>query len=71
MPLLSQQLYARIVGIVLSASAASPTVGLTAVMKVLRTDTGIQELTPYLSRCFYQQIRANTRRLGLLRTIIG
>lgn len=66
-----QQLYARIVGIVLSANPTTPTVGLSAVMKVLRTDTGIQELTPYLSRCFYQQIRANTKRLVLLRTIIG
>ena len=66
-----QQLYARIVGIVLSANPTIPTVGLSAVMKVLRTDTGIQELTPYLSRCFYQQVRANTRRLVLLRTIIG
>lgn len=45
--------------------------GLSAVLTVLRTDAGIQELAPYLSRCFYQQIRANSKRLVLLRTIIA
>jgi hypothetical protein len=66
-----QNLYARIVGIVLSASGSSSASGLAAVLTVLRTDTGIQELTPYLSRCFYQQIRANNKRLPLLAAIIS
>jgi hypothetical protein len=63
-------LYARIVGIILSATSASSSSGLTAVLTVLRTDTGIQELAPYLSRTFYQQVRANGKRLPLLSSII-
>mmetsp|Transcript_10223 Transcript_10223/g.22687 ORF Transcript_10223/g.22687 Transcript_10223/m.22687 type:complete len:333 (-) Transcript_10223:121-1119(-) len=49
--------------------AHSPS-GLGAVLRVLRRDPGVQELTPYLSRFFYQQIRANTKRLLLLRTVV-
>lgn len=66
----TQNLYARIVGIILSTDGKAET-GLGAVLHVLRTDTGIQDLTPYLSRCFYQQIRANNKRLPLLSTIVA
>jgi hypothetical protein len=58
------------VGIVLSATSTTSSSGLTAVLTVLRTDTGIQELAPYLSRTFYQQVRANGKRLVLLSSIV-
>lgn len=61
------QLYSRIAGAIL-ASESSP--ALSAVFEVLRTDSSIQELIPYFCRFFYQQIKANTRRLVLLTTII-
>jgi transcription initiation factor TFIID subunit 6 len=60
-------LYSRIAGIIL-ASESSP--ALSAVFEVFRTDSSIQELIPYFCRFFYQQVKANTRRLALLTTII-
>ena len=62
-----QTLYARITGIIL---ASESTAGLSASLTVLRTDSGIQELVPYFSKFFYQQIKLNTKRLPLLLNVI-
>src|SRR5690606_17810824 len=66
-----QHLYARITGIILSAAdstGSSP--ALKTVYRVLETDAGINDLTPYFSRFFYQQIKTNTKRLSLLYSVI-
>ncbi len=57
-------------GIILSVSDGATSAALRTVLQVLERDAGIQELTPYLSRFFYQQIRSNTKRLPLLSAII-
>lgn len=62
-----QQLYQRITGILI---ASDNTQALDAVFKVFRTDAGLQELVPYFSRFFYQQIKTNPKRLALLSVII-
>lgn len=62
-----QTLYSRITGIIL---ASESTAGLSAALQVLRTDTGIQELVPFFSKFFYQQIKLNTKRLSLLLNVI-
>jgi hypothetical protein len=61
------QLYPRITGILI---ASDNTQALDAVFKVFRTDAGLQELVPYFSRFFYQQIKTNPKRLALLSVII-
>lgn len=65
-----QHLYARVTGIILSASDGGASDALKAVLAVFQNDAGIQELMPYLSRFFYQQIKNNTKRLPLLYAII-
>lgn len=62
-----QTLYSRITGIIL---ASESTAGLSAALQVLRTDTGIQELVPFFSKFFYQQIKLNSKRLSLLLNVI-
>jgi hypothetical protein len=37
---------------------------------VLRNDSSMQELIPFLSRFFYHQIKSNSKRLSLLKVII-
>eukprot|EP01040_Poterioochromonas_malhamensis_P003782 gene3782-4040_t len=59
-----QYLYARITGTILRSDK------LAALYRVLRNDTSMQELLPYLSRFFYLQIKNNSKRLTLLHTII-
>jgi len=53
-----------------SSSGGGSASGLDAVLSVLQTDASIQLLTPYLSRFFYRHIKASTKRVGLLRTMI-
>eukprot|EP00597_Dinobryon_sp_UTEXLB2267_P006454 CAMPEP_0170059042 /NCGR_PEP_ID=MMETSP0019_2-20121128/1453_1 /TAXON_ID=98059 /ORGANISM="Dinobryon sp., Strain UTEXLB2267" /LENGTH=413 /DNA_ID=CAMNT_0010264163 /DNA_START=108 /DNA_END=1349 /DNA_ORIENTATION=+ len=66
-----QQLCARITGIVLAVDeASSHSPALLAVYNVFASDAGLQPLVPYFSRFFYSQIKANCRRLPLLKTII-
>lgn len=62
-----QQLYQRVTGILLASDNVQ---ALNAVFRVFRDDAGLQELVPYFSRFFYQQIKANTKRLSLLTVIV-
>ncbi len=58
-------------GILFTASDGLQTsAALKAVFHVFETDAGIQELMPYFSRFFYQQIKSNTKRLPLLYAVM-
>ena len=62
-----QHFYYRTTGLILACDHAT----LPAVFESLRTDMGLQDLVPYYSKFIYQQIRASTRSLQLLRALIG
>ena len=49
-------------------SSSSP--AMQAVLNVFATDSSLQPLLPYFSRFFYSQVKANSRRLPLLRSIV-
>lgn len=62
-----QHFYYRTTGLILACDHAT----LPVVLESLRTDMGLQDLVPYFSKFIYQQIRASTKSLRLLRTLIG
>jgi hypothetical protein len=49
---------------------ASNATFLDTLFNVLRNDTSMQELIPFLSRFFYHQIKSNSKRLSLLKVIV-
>jgi transcription initiation factor TFIID subunit 6 len=61
-----QHFYYRTTGLILACDHAA----LPVVLDSLRNDMGLQELVPYFSKFIYQQIRASTRSLPLLRALI-
>ena len=62
-----QHYYYRTTGLILSCDHET----LPVVLNSLRTDMGLQDLVPYFSKFVYQQVRAGTRSLPLLRALIG
>ena len=67
----TQQLYSRVAGILLAVDElSSSSAAMQAVLNVFATDSSLQPLLPYFSRFFYSQVKANSRRLPLLRAVI-
>ena len=64
-----QQFYMRVTGVLLAAEGGDRP--LKAVLTALREDSGLQDLVPYFSRFIYHHVKANTRALPLLRTLIS
>jgi transcription initiation factor TFIID subunit 6 len=62
-----QHFFYRTTGLILACENAT----LPVVLDSLRNDMGLQELVPYFSKFIYQQIRASTRSLPLLRALIS
>lgn len=66
-----KQLYSRVAGILLAVDElSSSSAAMQAVLNVFATDSSLQPLLPYFSRFFYSQVKANSRRLPLLRAVI-
>ena len=64
-----QQFYMRVTGVLLAAEGGDRP--LKAVLTALREDSGLQDLVPYFSKFIYHHVKANTRALPLLRTLIS
>mmetsp|Transcript_2881 Transcript_2881/g.3014 ORF Transcript_2881/g.3014 Transcript_2881/m.3014 type:complete len:454 (+) Transcript_2881:205-1566(+) len=62
-----QHFYYRTTGLILACDHAT----LPPILEALHSDIGLQELVPYFSQFIYQQIRANTRSLPVLKALIG
>jgi transcription initiation factor TFIID subunit 6 len=62
-----QHFFSRTTGLMLASDGAA----LPAVLHALRSDVGIQDLVPYYSRFIYQQVKANTKSLPMLKVLVS
>ena len=62
-----QHFFSRTTGLMLAGDRHA----LPAVLEALRSDMGLQDLVPYYSRFIYQQVKANTKSLPMLKVLVS